>query len=216
MNGRFITFEGIDGAGKSSHVAQLQAFLERHQIESVATREPGGTPLGEEIRALLIAREMDPRTEALLAFAARAEHLAQIIRPKLAAGVWVISDRFTEASYAYQGAGRGLGFDAVGILEQWCQNDLRPDLTFVFDLPPRTAKKRIEGGEFQINLFETSTRQVLDRFERQDEVFFVRVRAAYLQLANLYPERFCVLDAQQSPAVISALIAERISRLFKV
>lgn len=191
--GRFITFEGIDGAGKSTQIEAVRGFLERHGIEVVQSREPGGTPLGEQLRKLLLHESMHLETEAMLMFAARREHLAQVIEPALAAGRWVLCDRFSDASYAYQVGGRGLAEDKFAALEAWVHPGLQPDLTVLFDLPPAVAAAR-----------RAAANQVPDRFEREQEAFFSRVRNAYLLRARQAAARFHVLDAEQPPAQISA------------
>ncbi len=200
MRGRFITLEGIDGAGKSSHHAWLVAYLQGKGKTVVSTREPGGTPLGEKLRTLLLAEPMDLETEALLMFAARREHIARVIEPALAAGQWVVSDRFTDASFAYQGGGRGLSLIKLQQLEIWVQGKLQPDLTFLFDLDVRTASVRLAG-----------TGQAADRFEREQGDFFERVRSAYLERARIFPDRFHVLDASQSIEQIKQQLEKVIS-----
>ena len=184
--GKFITFEGIDGAGKSSHIAGVVDFLRRHGLSVVSTREPGGTPLGEKLRELLLSEAMHLETEALLMFAARREHLAQLIEPALARGDWVVCDRFSDASYAYQGGGRGLDKTKFAQLEQWVHGHLQPDLTFLFDLPPAVAGQRIAAQGRQ-----------LDRFEQERADFHARVRQAYLERAAQSPQRMVVIDADQ-------------------
>lgn len=193
--GRFITFEGIDGAGKSTQIDAVRALLEQHGIEVVHSREPGGTPLGEQLRAILLHEPMHLETEAMLMFAARREHLAQVIEPALAAGRWVLCDRFSDASYAYQVGGRGLDEDKFTALETWVHPALQPDLTVLFDLPPAVAAAR-----------RAASNQTPDRFEREQEAFFARVREAYLRRARQAGTRFQVIDAQQPPAQISALL----------
>lgn len=186
MSGRFITLEGIEGAGKSTHLAAICAVLKSAGKRVVQTREPGGTALGEKIRELLLdARNTDmaPDTELLLMFAARAQHLAQVIRPALARGDWVLCDRFTDATYAYQGGGRGLNSRRIAALEQWAQGELRPDLTVILDVP------------VEIGLARASQRGEPDRFEREKAEFFSRVRDAYLERARAAPERYRVVDA---------------------
>jgi dTMP kinase len=199
----FITFEGIDGAGKSSQIARCGAWLSAHGIDFVQTREPGGTPLGEQLRTLLLHEEMHLETEAMLMFAARREHLAQRIEPALAEGRWVVSDRFSDATYAYQVGGRGLDADKFARLEQWVHPDRQPDLTFLFDLDPTVAAARLAG-----------TGQAPDRFEREQADFFARVRAAYLRRAASAPGRFCVIDAGQSPERIGAQLEAELAERF--
>jgi dTMP kinase len=200
MRGRFITFEGIDGAGKSTHHQWLVEYLKGRGIEVVSTREPGGTPLGEKLRALLLAEPMDLETEALLMFAARREHIAKVIEPALAAGQWIISDRFTDASFAYQGGGRGLSLTKLRQLELWVQGDLQPDLTLLFDLDVSTAAKRLAG-----------TGQAADRFEQEKADFFERVRNAYLARAKDFPDRIRIIDANCSLEEVHVQLNEIIS-----
>jgi dTMP kinase len=187
MRGRFITLEGIDGAGKSSHVEWLAGRLRALGHDLVVTREPGGTPLGERLRELILHEPMDLRTETLLVFAARQEHLASVIRPALEAGKWVLSDRFTDATYAYQGSGRGLGAEAVGVLEDWVQQGLQPDMTLYFDVPGEVGQARRRAAGV-----------ALDRFEREALDFHDRVRAGYLARAAQWPQRFRVIDGTRA------------------
>lgn len=187
VRGKFITLEGIDGAGKSTHHAWLIDFLQRQGKEIVATREPGGTVLGEKLRALLLSEPMHLETEALLMFAARREHLDKLILPALAAGKWVVSDRFTDASYAYQGGGRGLAPEKIMALESWVQAGFQPDLTIVFDLPTDIACERL-----------IKTGNAPDRFEQETREFFERVRESYLQRAGADHDRIKVIDSRQS------------------
>ncbi len=182
-HGRFITLEGIDGAGKSTHVASVVEHLRARGREVVATREPGGTELGEMLRELVLHHPMHPETETLLMFAARREHIERVIRPALLRGAWVLSDRFTDATFAYQGGGRGVAEDKLLQLERWVQEDLQPDLTIIFDLDPETARKRFQAG-----------RPDSDRFEREQEAFFQAVRNAYLRRARQFPRRIRVVD----------------------
>jgi len=181
--GKFITFEGVDGAGKSTHIAAFADALRRHGKNVITTREPGGTALGEKLRELLLHEPMHLETEALLMFAARREHLAQVIVPSLARGDWVISDRFTDATFAYQGGGRGLSIDKLTQLEQWVHGDMQPDLTLLFDVPLEVARERLQ-----------KTRD-LDKFEQEQEDFFVRVRQVYLLRAAQFPDRIRVIDS---------------------
>jgi len=188
MNGRFITVEGTEGAGKTSNIAFLQARLEAAGKTVVLTREPGGTPLGEAIRDLLLTRRGDGMavdTELLLMFAARAEHIAQLIRPALARGEWVLCDRFTDATYAYQGGGRRIDIDRIAALEHWVQGNLRPDLTIVLDVP------------VEVGLARAGRRSAPDRFEREQLAFHEAVRAAYRTIAAREPGRVQVVDAEQ-------------------
>ena len=188
MSGLFITLEGPEGAGKSTNRDYLAARLREHGLDVVLTREPGGTPLAEKVRELLLAPSdevMAADTELLLVFAARAQHLAQVIRPALAKGSVVLCDRFTDATYAYQGGGRGLSVARIAALEQFVQGDLRPDLTLVFDLP------------VEVGLARAAARGRLDRFEQEGQAFFEAVRQAYLQRAQGEPQRYNLLDAAQ-------------------
>jgi len=200
---RFITFEGIDGAGKSSQIARCGAWLAARDIPFVQTREPGGTPLGERLRELLLHEDMHLESEALLMFAARREHLAALIEPSLAQGTWVISDRFSDATFAYQVGGRGLAADKFAVLEHWVHPDRQPDLTFLFDLDPAVATTRLAG-----------TGQAPDRFEREKADFFARVRAAYLQRAEADPGRFCVIDASHTPEQIGEQLERALAMRF--
>jgi dTMP kinase len=201
LNGKFITLEGIDGAGKSSHVAWIADFLRARGHVVLSTREPGGTPLGEKLRALLLAEPMHPETETLLMFAARQEHLAQLILPALARGEWVVCDRFSDASHAYQGGGKKLDRRRIAMLERWVHGEdseqpREPDLTLLFDVPCAVARQRIAlAGRH------------LDRFEQEDAEFHDRVRHAYLDRARRHPERFRVLDGQSSLEDIRVRIA---------
>ncbi|OGS92000.1 MAG: dTMP kinase [Gallionellales bacterium GWA2_60_18] len=180
---KFITFEGMDGAGKSTHLAWFADALRQRGLDVVVTREPGGTPLGEQLREMLLHQTMSIGTEALLMFAARLEHIEQVIRPALRAGKWVISDRFSDASFAYQGAGRGLDWDKLGQLEQWVHADLQPDLTLFFDVSVEVARQRL------------SNNVSLDRFEQEQADFFERVRAGYHRRVRENPQRYAVIDA---------------------
>ena len=194
MTGKFITFEGIDGAGKSTHIAwfaqQLQAKLAPQGKKVVITREPGGTPLGERLREVLLHERMHLETEALLMFASRREHIAEVIQPALDAGDWVISDRFTDATFAYQGGGRGLAIDRLEALEQWVQQGLQPTKTILFDLAPEIAAARLADA------------RTPDKFEAESAQFFLRTRAEYLRRAAAEPQRFVVLNANRDRADI--------------
>ena len=184
--GKFITFEGIDGAGKSTHIEFVVQRLRQRGLVVHATREPGGTPLGERLRELLLHEKMHIETETLLMFAARREHLAQVIEPALARGDWVISDRFTDASFAYQGGGRKLALQKLQVLEHWVHPNRQPDLTLLFDVPLDVARSRL-----------AATRE-LDRFEQEKAEFFEATRAVYLQRAQEFPQRFRVIDSTRS------------------
>lgn len=192
--GKFITLEGMDGAGKTTHLEWLRGQLAGRGLPLTVTREPGGTPLGEALRRLLLDSHdsRTPDTEALLMFAARREHIATVIEPALAAGRWVLCDRFTDATYAYQAGGSGMAWDRVAALEHWVQGQLQPDLTLYFDLSPEVGRAR--------------TRQVRepDRFEREQAGFFERVRAAYLRRATEHPQRIRIIDAARSIAEVQA------------
>ena len=184
--GNFITLEGVDGAGKSTHLAWIAEHLRARGHDVVVTREPGGTPLGERLRELLLSEPMHIETETMLMFAARREHLARVIAPALEAGRWVLSDRFTDATYAYQGGGRGLSSDRIAALERWVHGDLQPDLTLYFDLSIDVARQRL-----------AATQAAPDRFEQEASDFFERVRSAYLERAAAHPRRIRVIDAAQ-------------------
>lgn len=186
MRGMFITLEGMDGAGKSTHIPAIVDLLQARGKEVLVTREPGGTELGERLRELLLHETMQPETEALLMFAARRQHLVQLILPALARGTWVLSDRFTDASFAYQGEGRGVAVDKLRFLERWVQGDFQPDLTLLFDLPVSLSMERL------------ACVRTPDRFECEDTAFFERIRCGYLQRAAEFPERFRVIDASKS------------------
>ena len=190
--GKFITLEGMDGAGKTTHLGWLRGHLAGRGLPLTVTREPGGTPLGEALRQLLLdsPEPRTPDTEALLMFAARREHIATVIEPALAAGRWVLCDRFTDATYAYQAGGSGLAWDRIAALEHWVQGDLQPDLTLYFDLSPEVGRAR------------TSRVREPDRFEREQLAFFERVRAAYLRRAAEHPQRIRIIDAARSIAEI--------------
>ncbi len=205
QRGRFITVEGTEGVGKTTNLEYIRNWLQAHHIDFISTREPGGTPLAEQLRELLLQpREetVDPTAELLMVFAARAQHLNQVIKPALEQGVWVLCDRFTDATYAYQGGGRGVDLQRIAQLEQWVQGNLRPDLTLLLDLPVQQGLQR--AGQ----------RSSPDRFEREQQHFFERVRETYLIRARQEPNRFRIIDAapaledvqQQIAAVLSVLI----------
>ncbi|OAS98830.1 dTMP kinase [Achromobacter xylosoxidans] len=189
--GRFITLEGVDGAGKSTHTEWIAEFLRDQGLEVVSTREPGGTPLGEKLRALVLTDPMGLDTETLLMFAARCEHLHQVIEPALARGAWVVCDRYTDATYAYQGGGRGLGAARVASLETWMQAG-RPDRTWLFDVPLAVARARLADAREP------------DRFEREGAAFFERTRAAYQARAAAEPDRIHVIDSTRAIPEIRA------------
>ena len=192
--GSFITFEGIDGAGKSSHIEGLATWLSEQGHSVVLTREPGGTPLAERLRELVLRDTMDALTETLLVFAARRDHLVQTIEPALAAGKTVLCDRFTDATFAYQGGGRGFDTGVLTQLEAWVQGGRQPDLTLWFELPPAVAAARRAAA------------RAPDRFERQDEAFFVRVHAGYTRRCAAMPQRFVRIDAAQARDAVRAQV----------
>ncbi|MBW9332154.1 dTMP kinase [Herbaspirillum sp. RU 5E] len=189
-SGKFITFEGIDGAGKSTHIPFVTDLLRQRGLAVVATREPGGTDLGERLRELVLHHKMHLETEALLMFASRREHLAQVIEPALARGDWVISDRFTDATFAYQGGGRKLALDKLDSLEQWVHPHLQPDLTLLFDVPLEVARARLDAE------------RTLDKFEQEKADFFANTRAEYLRRAAQFPQRFRLIDSTRPIPVI--------------
>ncbi|MBC7198977.1 dTMP kinase [Stutzerimonas balearica] len=206
MSGLFITLEGPEGAGKSTNRDYLAALLREHGVDVVLTREPGGTPLAERIRELLLAPADEPMasdTELLLVFAARAQHLQQVVRPALARGAVVLCDRFTDATYAYQGGGRGVPAERIALLEDFVQDVLRPDLTLVFDLP------------VEVGLARAAARGRLDRFEQERLEFFEAVRSTYLQRAAQAPERYRVLDAAQPLDAVQQRIAGLLPQLLE-
>lgn len=200
-NAKFITLEGIDGAGKSTHLNWLAERLRGQGKSVLVTREPGGTPLGETLREILLHQSMHLETEALLMFAARREHLDKVILPALQQGIWVISDRFTDASFAYQGGGRGLDETKLQILEQWVQQDLQPDLTLLFDVPIEVSRQRLASNIS------------LDRFEQEKQDFFQRVREAYLRRAAQFPGRIRVIDSSRALDIIQAELEQVVSSI---
>lgn len=203
--GKFITFEGIDGAGKTTHLEwfrdRLAAKPEVAGHAVVMTREPGGTPLGETLREIVLHQPMDLETEALLMFAARREHLARVIEPALARGDWVLSDRFTDATFAYQGGGRGLPRDKLETLERWVQGGFQPDLTVLFDVRPDTASERRGAA------------RAPDRFESETDAFFARTRAEYLRRAEEAPYRFAIVDSSQGIEAIREKLEKIIANI---
>jgi len=203
VSGFFITIEGAEGVGKSTNMAFIEALLNSLSIEHIATREPGGTPLAERVRELLLDKDeqvMDPMTELLLMFAARRQHVEELIRPALARGQWVICDRFTDSTYAYQGGGRGLDMQAIATIEQLCLSDFRPDLILVLDLDTKAGMSR------------AMARAELDRFEREDEDFFGRVRHVFLDRAR-QGAPYHLIDAGQPLANVQAQIQQAIVQL---
>ena len=204
VRGKFLTIEGTEGVGKSTNLVFVRDWLQAKGMEVVVTREPGGTPLAEEIRSLLLAKreeQVDETAELLLVFAARAQHIAQVIKPALERGAWVLSDRFTDATYAYQGGGRGLSTHTISQLETLVQHELRPDLTLVLDID-------VEQG-----LNRARQRGELDRFESEAISFFERVRLAYRERANLSPENYAVINAGQDLNAVQADISATLSKL---
>ncbi|MYM88643.1 dTMP kinase [Rugamonas sp. FT82W] len=199
--GKFITFEGIDGAGKSTHIAFVGDYLKARGVDLVSSREPGGTPLGEKLRELVLHEKMHLETEALLMFASRREHIAQVIEPALHRGAWAISDRFTDASFAYQGGGRGMDLAKLEALEHWVHPHLQPDLTLLFDVPLEVARARLDA-----------TRS-LDKFEQEKADFFASTRNEYLRRATQFASRFRVIDSTQSIADIQVEIAAILDQL---
>ncbi|MBF6058532.1 dTMP kinase [Thiomicrorhabdus heinhorstiae] len=205
MKGQFITLEGTEGGGKSTNLQYICTWLQEKGIEVVITREPGGTEIGEAIRGILLNPEyktMQPDTELLLMFAARAQHLQEKILPALGQGKWVVSDRFTDASYAYQGAARGMAYERIQQIETWVQQGVQPNMTFVFDLPIEIGMARVasRGG-------------AIDRFEEEDRSFFEKVRQAYLHRAEQAPQRYHVLDASRSLDEVQASIERQLLSL---
>ena len=190
MRGKFITLEGMDGAGKSTHIPRIIELLKTRGFEVVSTREPGGTSLGERLRELLLHESMNPETETLLMFAARREHIAQVIEPALARGAYVLSDRFTDATFAYQSAGKGVLPSKIRELEAWVQEGLQPDLTLLFDVPVSVSIERLASA------------RAPDKFEKMDLDFFEKVRQEYLRRAKEDPKRFYLVDATQTPEAI--------------
>ncbi len=192
MRGRFITLEGIDGAGKSTHLETLRHWLEAQGIDVLMTREPGGTPLAETLRGLVLKEPMSALSETLLMFAARHDHCQRRIEPALAAGRWVISDRFVDASFAYQGGGRSVPYDQLVELERWVVGALEPDLTFWFDLDPMLARQRLDQGR----------RGAGDRFEQEQQAFFAQVRDGYRRRFAAKPARLSLIDASRDAEAV--------------
>lgn len=199
--GKFITLEGMDGAGKSTHIPNIIALLKARGVEVVATREPGGTRLGEQLRALLLHDAMQPETETLLMFAARCEHIASVIEPALKRGAYVLSDRFTDATYAYQCGAKGVSSKKIEQLEKWVQGNLQPDMTLLFDVP------------VEISMTRLSTAREPDKFEREDAKFFEKLRQAYLTRAKENPQRFRIIDANQALDKVKVLVEKYILTL---
>jgi dTMP kinase len=201
VRGKFITLEGMDGAGKSTHIPDIIKLLESKGVEVVATREPGGTPLGEQLRTLLLNEPMHSETETLLMFAARREHIAKVIEPALTRGAWVLSDRFTDATYAYQSGGRGVSANKVIELEAWVQGNLQPDLTLLFDVPVEVSVARLASA------------RTPDKFERESSEFFTKIRNAYLDRALKNPNRFCIINSNQALDDVKVEVNDIVSTL---
>lgn len=199
--GKFITLEGMDGAGKSTHIPNIIAQLQAQGHEVVATREPGGTTLGERLRELLLHEPMHAETETLLMFAARREHIASVIAPALASGAYVLSDRFTDATYAYQAGAKGVDFAKIAQLEQWVQAGLQPDMTLLFDVPVEVSVQRLANA------------RTPDKFERESADFFTKIRQIYLQRAAENPARFRIIDANRPLEKVKQSVEEIISTL---
>jgi dTMP kinase len=201
IKGKFITFEGVDGAGKSTHIDEVISFLESQKIAVKRTREPGGTKLGEKLRELLLHDEMDPETETLLMFAARRQHIAEVIKPALDEGVFVVSDRFTDATYAYQYGGKQVAYSKIQTLEAWVHPDLKADLTLLFDLPVEISIDRLKKN------------RTPDKFEKESEAFFNRLRNVYLDLARQHPNRYKIINANQPIETVSRDVIEAIKTI---
>lgn len=203
MAGKFITLEGLDGAGKSTQLAWIREYVERAGVATCVTREPGGTALGEALRTLLLdsKQHFSAETEALLMFAARREHIDKVIAPALSRGEWVICDRFTDATFAYQAGGSGVDWAKVVALEAWVQGSLQPHVTFYFDISPEHAKRRTDAA------------RTADRYEQEQTAFHERTRAAYLRRAKEHPERMVVIDAAGTIAQVQAALEPVLARL---
>lgn len=201
MKAKFITLEGMDGAGKSTHISSIISLLKQRSVEVVSTREPGGTELGERLRELLLHEAMHPETETLLMFAARREHIAQVIAPALARGAYVLSDRFTDATYAYQCGAKGVNALKIEQMEQWVQDGLQPDMTLLFDVPVEVSMQRLSAAREP------------DKFERESADFFTRIRNAYLERARQNPERFKVIDSNRPLDEVAQSVMQAIASL---
>ncbi len=199
--GRFLTLEGVDGAGKSTHVQWMVDVLTSRGVTVLCTREPGGTPIGEKLRELLLHEQMTLECETLLMFAARAEHVRSVIEPALASGSWVVCDRFTDATFAYQGGGRELGTAKIEALERWVHPDLQPDVTWLFDVPMEVARERLNRTRDK------------DRFEQEADTFFLRTRQVYLDRAASQAQRFRVVDSTQPIDAIRAELSQQLDQL---
>jgi dTMP kinase len=207
MRGRFITIEGTEGVGKTTNIEYIKQWLDTNHISFVSTREPGGTPLAEEIRELLLANREEKvcrKAELLMMFAGRAQHIDQVIEPQLAAGNWVLCDRFTDATYAYQGAGREMGSELIASLETMVQASMRPDLTLVLDVP------------VELGLERAGKRSEPDRFELEKTDFFNRVRNAYLSMAEQNPQRYKIIDASKTLEVVQQKIAYTLNNFLTI
>lgn len=205
MTGLFITLEGVDGAGKSTHMKWLPDFFKNQGLDVVMTREPGGTPVGEKLREILLHDAMSQETEALLMFASRQENINQLIKPALAAGKLLLCDRFTDSTYAYQGGGRHFDLNKIAALENWVQEGLNPDLTLLFDVPLAVSRERL--GRSGVSL---------DRFEQENDAFFEAVRGAYLQRAATEPHRFLLIDSTRPFEEVRALIETRLLQFIRL
>lgn len=201
MTAKFITLEGMDGAGKSTHIPTIIEMLQARGHEVVSTREPGGTTLGERLRELLLHETMHAETETLLMFAARREHIAHVILPALERGAYVLSDRFTDATFAYQSGAKGVSADKVEILEKWVQEDLQPDITLLFDVPVEISIARLAGARSP------------DKFERESAEFFAKIRNAYLERASRNPQRFRIIDASRSLEEVAKTVKDIIATI---
>lgn len=200
-SGKFISLEGMDGAGKSTHIPAIIAQLQQRGVEVVSTREPGGTALGEQLRAILLHEPMHPETEAMLMFAARREHIAQVIQPALARGAYVLTDRFSDATYAYQCGAKGVSAEKIRQLEQWVQMGLQPDITLLFDVPPEVSLQRLASA------------RAPDKFEREGLAFFAQLRTSYLERAAQFPQRFRVIDANQALEKVKVIVSDIVATI---
>lgn len=207
MRGKFLTIEGTEGVGKTTNISFIEEWLNSHNISFVSTREPGGTPLAEEIREVLLSNREEQvcsKAELLMMFAGRAQHIHQVIEPELAKGNWVLCDRFTDATYAYQGAGRQMGNELIASLETMVQGSMRPDLTLILDVP------------VELGLERAGKRSEPDRFECEKTDFFNRVRQAYLSMANKNPQRYKIIDASQTINLVQQQIADCLHNFLRV
>ena len=200
-SGKFISLEGMDGAGKITHIPDIIAQLQQRGVEVVSTREPGGTKLGEQLREILLHEPMHAETEAMLMFAARREHIAQVIQPALARGAYVLTDRFSDATYAYQCGAKGVSAEKIMQLEQWVQMGLQPDITLLFDVPPEVSLQRLSNA------------RTPDKFEREGLAFFAQLRTSYLQRAAQFPQRFRLIDANQALEKVKVLVSDIIATI---